>query len=486
MVLETLQPFNHYDEDCEDAINTIDFTKMTGAQHHLQHELVRAPPSLTTGTLPQHYAVTSMGFYLFSNATNPVFIFVSADERSSVCARFFCTRFAHYFRWKGESIQFYVASSNFLDHKPADFETQRDEWLEQNRRCVSAAVDYFASDPKLGFVATPVALIFTDCKGQKTREEIMKLLPHDRAFLIRWVYFAEDWGATEQDMDRRIVVSVQRQAMRVSHCNGSVVCSDVASFLNAMLPVLYQIYSEEPLDGAPGDTLRSFPPVFFTRHGQSEYNVEDRLGGNPDLTDSGREDAEDIAHFFKHQVRTNELLFADRSASWGENMDFEVWCSQLRRTQSTAQPTANILCGGRLRAFKSLNEIHAGICEDMTNDEVKLTYPFVQSFRHLDKVGFRYPDGESYGDLVRRLTPLLIDLNNCTKCVVVVAHQAVLRTVLSFFGGRPVEEAVHVPCPQRTVWVCTTNRLGEPQLAEIALAPRRKGDTEPQMKWEGW
>jgi broad specificity phosphatase PhoE len=485
MVLVTLAASNKVDEGDEDAINTIDFTHMTGAEHHLQRELVRAPPSLT-GALPHDYAVMSMGLYRFSNATNPVFIFVSSDDRCGVSARFFCTRFVHYFRWKGESIQLYVAAANFLDHKPADFMTQKEEWVAQNQRCISAAADYFASDPKLGSVATPVAFIYTDCKDNNTREEIMKLLPHDRAFLIRWVYFTEDWDETEAEVGRRITVSLQRQALRVSRCNGSIVCSDMTSFLNAMLPFLYQLYSREPAAGAPSDTLRSFPPIFFTRHGQSEYNLEDRLGGNPDLTDNGRDDAEEIANFFKHQVRTNERLFADRAKSWGDGTDFEVWCSQLRRTQSTAQPTANILCDGMLKTFKSLNEIHAGICEDMTNDEIKLLYPFIQSFRHMDKVGFRYPDGESYGDLVRRLTPLLVDLNNCTKCVVVVAHQAVLRTMLSFFGWRPVEEAVHVPCPQRTVWVCTTNRLGEPQLAEIALAHRQKDKNAPQPKWEGW
>ncbi|KPI84486.1 fructose-6-phosphate2-kinase/fructose-2 6-bisph os phatase-like protein [Leptomonas seymouri] len=484
MLLISGKERNVYDEDNGGSTNTIDFTKMIGVEHDLPREVVRAPPFLT-GSVVQRYEALDTGLYRFSNATNPVFIFVSSDDRSSMCARFFCTRFVHFFRWKGESIQFYVASANFLDHKPADFETHREEWLEQNRRCVSAAVDYFASDPKLGFVATPVALVYTDCKGKDTQKEIMKLLPHDRVFLIRWVYFAEDWDATEA-VDRCVMVSLRRQTLRGSRCNGSIVCSDMTSFLNAMLPVLHQIYSKEPCDGAPGDTLHSFPPVFFTRHGQSEYNLEDRLGGNPDLTEAGRQDAEDIAYFFEHEVRTNERLFANRSESWGENTEFEVWCSQLRRTQSTAQPTANVLCGGRVKTFKSLNEIHAGICEDMTNEEVKLLYPFIQSFRHMDKVGFRYPGGESYGDLVCRLTPLVIDLNNCAKCVVIVAHQAVLRTMLSFFGGRPVDEAVHAPCPQRTVWVCTTNRLGEPQLAEISLSRRRKDEASSPAQWEGW
>ncbi|AIO02155.1 fructose-6-phosphate2-kinase/fructose-2,6-bisph os phatase-likeprotein [Leishmania panamensis] len=485
MVLVQLRASNICDVDDAKETNTIDFRHMVGVEYHTPREVVRPPPSLT-GTEAHHMAMTSTGLYRFSNATSPVVIFVSSEERCSLSARFFCTRFVHYFRWIGESVQLFVASKNFQDHRPAPYARQRDIWLQENHRCVSAALSYFDSDPKLGFAATPVAVIFTDCDCADARRSLVSALPADRSFLIRYVRFSEEWESHRCNSYRFIDVSLQRQALRASRSSGSIVCSSLTRFLNSMLPTLYQLYSEEPQEGAPGDTLKSFPPIFFTRHGQSEYNIEDRLGGDPDLTETGCVDAEDIARFFELQVKTNVNLFEFRTTVWGEDDDFEVWCSQLRRTQRTAQPTADILSHGVLKPFKSLNEIHAGICEDMTNEEVKLLYPFIQLFRHTDKVGFRYPDGESYVDLVRRLTPLLNDLNNCRKCVVVVAHQAVLRTMLSFFGGRPVEEAVHAPCPQRTIWVCTMNRLGEPRLAEIALSPRQSQDEGPGVSWEGW
>ncbi|KAK7197247.1 6-phosphofructo-2-kinase/fructose-2,6-bisphosphatase [Novymonas esmeraldas] len=485
MVLVHLKASNVYDVQGENEPNSIDFCCMVGVERCAQRGVVRQLPSLT-GADADPVAVVSMGLYRFSNATNPVVMFVSAEERCGVPARFFCTRFVHYFRWIGESVQLLVAAASFEDHRATPYATQREAWLRENRRCVSAALDYFDSDPKLGFVATPVAMIFTDCDGSEARNALLGLLPSDRSFLVRHVRFAEEWGRHDGDAYSFIDVSLQRQALRASRSSGSVFCSRLTSFLNGMLPTLYQLYAAEPLDGAPGDLLKSFPPVFFTRHGQSEYNVEDRLGGDPDLTETGRVDAEDIASFFAQQVKTNANLFEHRAAAWGAGEHFEVWCSQLRRTQRTAQPTADVLSHGVLKSLKSLNEIHAGICEDMTNEEVKVLYPLIQRFRHTDKVGFRYPDGESYVDLVRRLTPLLNDLNNCTKCVVVVAHQAVLRTLLSYFGGRSVEEAVHVPCPQRTIWTCTMNRLGELHLAEVVLSPRRSEAQEPVRRWEGW
>ena len=38
------------------------------------------------------------------------------------------------------------------------------------------------------------------------------------------------------------------------------------------------------LDLAPPEDGRI---IFFSRHGESEYNVQDRIGGNPDLTERG-------------------------------------------------------------------------------------------------------------------------------------------------------------------------------------------------------
>ncbi|EPY25811.1 6-phosphofructo-2-kinase [Strigomonas culicis] len=285
-----------------------------------------------------------------------------------------------------------------------------------------------------------------------------------------------------------VSVSLAAKALRASRCRGSVVCSRFTSFLTSLMPTLHQIYVYEPLDGKPDDTLSFFTPIFFTRHGQSEYNLEDRLGGDPDLTDSGRLDAAEIASFFRSEVLHNPSLFMRRTAKWDETVGFEVWCSQLRRTRHTAEPSSVVLTQGQIRSFKSLNEIHAGICEDMTNEEVKQIYPHIQSFRHTDKVGFRYPNGESYQDLARRLNPILLELVNSKPCVLVVAHQAVLRTLLSYFGGPPVEKAVHSSCPQRTIWVCTYNRLGEPRLAEISLPPRRSRESggKSEGAWTGW
>lgn len=481
--------------DPEEA-NTIDFTAFKGVGF-CSPEVVVTPsnhlddnssPSSPTKAAPASPMATSV--YRFANSTSPVILVVSSDDRCSVVARFFAFRLYHYFRCSGESVRMLVAAENFHEHCVIKYSERPEEWAAWHQKVTNEALAYFDSNPTLGFAATPVAIIYGDTISPGALEHFVALQPKDRPLLRRHIWFTEKDSAeelTQKDTCGWIHYCLSDQFLRFNCCHGSVVCSQVTFFLNTILPALQRVYLHEPLDGHPLDTLRSFAPIFFIRHGQSEYNLEDRLGGNPDLTDAGREDAGDIAVFFDREVKHNPKLFARRDAKWDRAQGFEVWCSQLNRTRNTARPSAHVLTNGKVRMFKSLNEIHAGICEDMTNEEISLVYPYIQRFRTTDKVGFRYPNGESYRDLVRRLTPLVLDLSITEKCTLVVGHQAVLRSVLSFFGGPPVEKAVHEPCPQRAIWVCTFNRVGEPQLCEITLPPRTKNAVQRPIKgWSGW
>lgn len=469
--------------------NTIDFTKFEGRSSEAP-EVVVTPTTHFDGDFvppqpPLNAAVTST--YRFANSTSPVILIVSCEERCSVLARFFIFRLYHFFRCCGESAKMMVAADSFYSHRVPLYAKEPEKWKEHHQRCMELALAYFDSNPTLGFAATPVALIFGDSMSPGALESFLALQPKDRPLLRRHIWFTEDWVDNHcLNTCGWINVCLKRQSLRFNSCHGSVVCSQVTFFLNNILRALHRIYLYEPLDGDPLDTLQSFCPIFFIRHGQSEYNLEDRLGGDPDLTDAGREDAKDIAVFFEREVVRNPKLFGMRDADWDRRAGFEVWCSQLHRTRNTARPSAHVLTNGNVRMFKSLNEIHAGICEDMTNEEISAVYPHIQHFRTTDKVGFRYPNGESYRDLVRRLSPLVMDLSTSSKCTLVVGHQAVLRSMLSFFGGPPVEKAVHAPCPQRAIWVCTFNRVGEPRLAEIRLPPRTETKNAVVEGWTGW
>jgi len=59
----------------------------------------------------------------------------------------------------------------------------------------------------------------------------------------------------------------------------------------------------------------------LTRHGESEYNVKGRIGGDAELTDRGKEYA---------------LALADKMNAMSYDNLF-VWTSMMRRTQQTAK-----------------------------------------------------------------------------------------------------------------------------------------------------
>lgn len=444
-----------------------------------------------------------------------VVLFVSpTTEACRMVARIFASRLTHYLAWGGDCARMFTVAGPQVTLDAKAFLPSTDfAWEESLFSVCLAAAEFLGTQQVLGLTATPTAVIFGDFATEAslaTAERIMlsswEALPgvgtSSHTIGYRYFRFGESWWEEDDTLlhgkasllTRSFVdVSLSNAAIRVTKSKMGVVCSTVVSYLTQVLPMLAYVHHNEPrtehdisLDSTAGQgrTVSSLPPLFFTRHGQSEYNIEDRLGGNPVLTPAGEDDARVIGKFFEREVSTNAQLFGARDEAWEMNEGFEVWCSQLIRTQQTAQPTADVLTKGMTRRWRSLNEIHAGVCEDMTNQEVMGQFPSLHNFRKLNKVAFRYPSGESYLDLMIRLKPVLLELEATRKCVVVVAHQAVLRTLLSYFGGPPVEEAVTAECPHRTVWCCTFDHSGCPRLATIALPSGHEDRGSGQ--WKGW
>jgi broad specificity phosphatase PhoE len=154
--------------------------------------------------------------------------------------------------------------------------------------------------------------------------------------------------------------------------------------------------------------------IWMTRHGESLYNLENRIGGNPGLSDKGRRYARALGKFVE--------LHPDIYAA-------QITTSCLVRTHQTIE-----FCPNRHKMELSLlNEINAGSCENMTYQEIKEQIPEVHEGRNKDKLGFRYPGGESYIDMLRRLHPLVLEFERTHKPYFIVGHQAVLRILLAYF-----------------------------------------------------
>lgn len=193
-------------------------------------------------------------------------------------------------------------------------------------------------------------------------------------------------------------------------------------------------------------------PIWLTRHGQSEWNVLGRIGGDPELAPAGRTYAQSLAAY----VRT----------SFGPTSDLDVWTSTLRRTRETALPL-----GIEAGPWKALDEIHAGVCDGMTYAEIAAALPAEFEARKRDKFHYRYPRGESYQDVVQRVDRVIIELERYRTPVLVICHRAVARALYAYFMQLPPAKTPHLPIPLHTVIQLTPTAYGCEE-ERVELPPR--------------
>ncbi|CAF1051895.1 unnamed protein product [Rotaria sordida] len=178
--------------------------------------------------------------------------------------------------------------------------------------------------------------------------------------------------------------------------------------------------------------------IYLTRHGESELNVQQRIGGDSPLSLNGRMYADALAEYVAN-----------------ENIpDLIVWTSQMQRTIQTA---AKI--NAPKEQWKALNEINAGICEGLTYLEIAHRYPEEFAARDQTKYHYRYPGGESYQDLVARLEPVIMELERAEN-VLVVCHQAVARCILAYFLNKDAVDLPYTKVPLHTVIKLTPMAYG--------------------------
>merc|ERR1712039_211317 len=97
----------------------------------------------------------------------------------------------------------------------------------------------------------------------------------------------------------------------------------------------------------------------------------------------------------------------------------------------------------------------------------------------MDKLGYRYPRGESYYDLISRLESSLLQLETIREPILIVSHQAILRLVYAWLRGLPREEVIDLSIPLHTVIRIDIDAAGALREARFFLGPARH-DTDGQ------
>jgi len=162
--------------------------------------------------------------------------------------------------------------------------------------------------------------------------------------------------------------------------------------------------------------------VIFIRHGQTEWNVTGRYQGQSDvkLTEEGKKQAEKLADNFP--VAKVDAIYA----------------SDLCRAMVTAETIAKKF-GLKVQAEPAFRELSFGDWEGLTYQQIvdKWEEAMANFLQHPDIL--EIPGGESFPAVQQRAMKRLNELieKHDGQTIVVVAHGAVLRTMLT--------AALHMP-----------------------------------------
>ncbi len=160
--------------------------------------------------------------------------------------------------------------------------------------------------------------------------------------------------------------------------------------------------------------------LYVVRHGQTEWNEQERFQGQQDspLTLRGRRQAQAVAR------RLKDVAF-DR-----------IYASPIGRAWTSASFLAEET-GLTPLTDDRLKECRYGECEGLTVDEIEAKFPGKIAWRTEDKWTRRLPGAECYGDLSERAESFAAEhLNGVLEAggltVGIVAHDTINRSLVGF------------------------------------------------------
>ena len=151
--------------------------------------------------------------------------------------------------------------------------------------------------------------------------------------------------------------------------------------------------------------------LYFVRHGQSQWNVENKICGQTDipLTDEGRAQARLTAQkIIDQKICAQKILYSPLSRA----KETALIISEMTNISSQEEPV--------------LIEQNFGMYEGTPRDGLE----FKQAKKEFLN---RYQNGESMFFLAQRIYNLLDQLKNEKKDFILVAHNGIARVVQSYF-----------------------------------------------------
>ncbi len=280
-------------------------------------------------------------------------------------------------------------------------------------------------------------LLFIECINQDA--EILKASIDRKAAQPEFNHLGRD--AAVQSFRQRIryyesiysPVKIERNFLRLNSLYNKIAEEEISDEIP---------YYDLIRDLLVADTVKN---LFLIRHGETLFNLQNRIGGNSGLTEKGRAQAAALAQYFS--AKRIPVIFT----------------SQKKRTIQTAVPIMRQQQNCAIIPLKEFNEINSGICECMSYQEIRDRMPQVYSARKRNKYEYIYPEGEGYVSMKDRVDKGIkkaLYLSSNPLNIMIIGHRAVNRMILSHFLYRREEDVPYIYVPQDRFYhiVATQNK----------------------------
>lgn len=190
--------------------------------------------------------------------------------------------------------------------------------------------------------------------------------------------------------------------------------------------------------------------LFIARHGQSEWNLLQRIQGqtNTRLSPLGLRQSQDLLRVFKDQPLTG------------------IFTSNLDRSFQTAQPLARYL-NLPIQRTDLLNELAFGELEGKYLAGLDQHDREIWEWWMADPVQRRIPGGESYQDLFDRAGSFLAELEKTKGPIsfLIVGHLRVNQALMGILADLPLRKAITIRQPN--TWIYHFRNSSQIKGAEI-------------------
>lgn len=198
--------------------------------------------------------------------------------------------------------------------------------------------------------------------------------------------------------------------------------------------------------------------IYLARHGETAWNVEQRIQGRmeSDLTPRGR-----------RQAAAMGALLADRLAAEGGPDGWRLVASPLGRAQATAAAIA-AATGLAVESDARLAEIGCGEWEGRLRSEIADLHP--ERFASREWF-YGAPGGETFEDVWARVAGFLSDLPpEPDRRMILVSHGVAGRLLRGAYAGLSRQQTIDQEVPQDAVFRLSGGRIERFDCAPIAAA----------------